>query len=341
MQPQTSNEVFYKRAVTALGIGTLFFLLFLLLISGAVAALTFFLAVLPFPSVIAKLIYQLTYGALYLAAFLCPIPIMKGLTRARGLPWQAVRTDRGMSRYLPLIVLGGITVILAQSYLNAGLVSFFDFDRLFDSTLPSTDGKMTGLDLLLSLLVMAAVPAFCEEFLFRGAILGNLLLLFAKSIGEAQTACFLFLAGTDLMFLYLIRFVVNGCHFHGRAPGTGLHYSGGCGADCAEPCLWACVPGGENCPSGRGNLFRASFRNGIRSSYASGLCVSCCYFYRPCGKNFPHTHAVCGEISYRFRSHSSYNDLAVCQYFQSLADGHVHDWICRLRSYHLLFFPVL
>lgn len=175
MQPQTSNEVFYKRAVTALGIGTLFFLLFLLLISGAVAALTFFLAVLPFPSVVAKLIYQLTYGALYLAAFLCPIPIMKGLTRARGLPWQAVRTDRGMSRYLPLIVLGGITVILAQSYLNAGLVSFFDFDRLFDSTLPSTDGKMTGLDLLLSLLVMAAVPAFCEEFLFRGAILGNLL----------------------------------------------------------------------------------------------------------------------------------------------------------------------
>ena len=98
MQPQTSNEVFYKRAVTALGIGTLFFLLFLLLISGAVAALTFFLAVLPFPSVIAKLIYQLTYGAFYLAAFLCPIPIMKGLTRARGLPWQAVRTDRGMSR---------------------------------------------------------------------------------------------------------------------------------------------------------------------------------------------------------------------------------------------------
>ena len=89
---------------------------------------------------------------------------MKGLTRARGLPWQVVRTDRGMSRYLPLIVLGGITVILAQSYLNAGLVSFFDFDRLFDSTLPSTDGKMTGLDLLLSLLVMAAVPRFAKSF---------------------------------------------------------------------------------------------------------------------------------------------------------------------------------
>ena len=51
-------------------------------------------------------------------------------------------------------------------------------------------------------------------------ILGNLLLLFAKSIGEAQTAYFLFLAGTDLMFLYLIRFVVNSCHFHGRYEGV-------------------------------------------------------------------------------------------------------------------------
>ena len=51
-------------------------------------------------------------------------------------------------------------------------------------------------------------------------ILGNLLLLFAKSVGEAQTAYFLFLAGTDLMFLYLIRFVVNSCHFHGRYEGV-------------------------------------------------------------------------------------------------------------------------
>ncbi len=175
MQPQTSNEVCYRQVVTALGIGALFFLLFLLLISGAVAVMTFLLAVLPLSPLAAKLIYQFTYSALYLAAFLCPIPIMKALMRSRGLPWQAARTRRGVSRYLPLIVLGGITIILAQSYLNAGLVNFFDFDSLFDSTLPSTEGKMTGLDLLLSILVMAAVPAFCEEFLFRGAILGNLL----------------------------------------------------------------------------------------------------------------------------------------------------------------------
>lgn len=175
MRTNNSNELRYRQVVTALGIGTLFFLLFLLLISGAVTLLSTLLSILPLPALAAKLIYQLTYGALYLAAFLCPIPIMKGLMRSRGLPWQAARTRRGVSRDIPLIVFGGITVILAQSYINAGLVSFFNFDSLFETMLPSTEGKMTVVDLLLSLLVTAVVPAICEEFLFRGAILTNLL----------------------------------------------------------------------------------------------------------------------------------------------------------------------
>ena len=65
MQARNSNEAYYRQVVTVLGIGTLFFLLFLLLISGAVAVLTVLLAVLPLSPLAAKLLYQLTYGALY------------------------------------------------------------------------------------------------------------------------------------------------------------------------------------------------------------------------------------------------------------------------------------
>lgn len=202
MQARNSNEAYYRQVVTVLGIGTLFFLLFLLLISGAVAVLTVLLAVLPLSSLAAKLLYQLTYGALYLAAFLCPIPIMKRLMRARGLPWGAARTSRGVSRALPLIVLGGMAVILAQSYINAGLVGFFDFDRLFENTLPSTDGSMTGLDLLLSVLVMAAVPAFCEEFLFRGAILTNLLPFGRSTAVLVSVLAFALMHQNPAQFLY-------------------------------------------------------------------------------------------------------------------------------------------
>ena len=47
-------------------------------------------------------------------------------------------------------------------------------------------------------------------------ILGNLLLLFAGTAASAQAAYFLYLAGTDVMFLYLIRFTVNYCSYSGR-----------------------------------------------------------------------------------------------------------------------------
>lgn len=175
MQHLTANEAYYRRVVTMLGIGLLFFLLFLILVSGAVTILTGVLILLPVSDTAAEVIYQLTYGALYLAAFMLPVPLMRAFLRGTQLPWQPIRSRKPASRYLPLIVLGGIALILAQSYLNAGLVSIIPFGDIAESVLPSTNEGMSDLDLVLSFIVMAVVPAFCEEFLFRGAILTNLL----------------------------------------------------------------------------------------------------------------------------------------------------------------------
>lgn len=46
-------------------------------------------------------------------------------------------------------------------------------------------------------------------------IAGNIVLLLARSSQEAQAAYFIFLMGTDIMFLYLIRFTVAYCGFWG------------------------------------------------------------------------------------------------------------------------------
>lgn len=175
MQIRNENESYFRQVITVLGIGCLFFLLFLMLISVAVTALATLPEQLPISESVAKIAYQLIYGALYLAAFLCPIPIMKALMRAKRLPWQPTTQSDTVSGYLPLILLGGVTVILALSDINAWLIGFLDLDRIFESTLPTTNGKMSALDMVLSFLVMAVVPAFCEELLFRGAILTNLL----------------------------------------------------------------------------------------------------------------------------------------------------------------------
>lgn len=171
----TGNERYYRQVLTALGCGLLFFLLFLGLISVAVSGSAVLLEFLPISETAAKVVYQLVYGALYLAAFMCPVPIMRGLMKAKKLPWQPMRSDVRVSRYLPLIVLGGIALIWSQAFLNSAMVSFFSYDDLFDSMLPVTDSETGALDTVLSFLVMALVPAFCEEFLFRGAILTNLL----------------------------------------------------------------------------------------------------------------------------------------------------------------------
>lgn len=174
MRCLSMQESYYRRVINALGIGMLFFLLFLLMTSFAVTGLSAALGALPISAVAAKVIYQLVYGALYLATFMCPVPIMRAFLRRSGLPWQPMQTRKPVSRWLPLIVLGGITLILAQSYLNAVLVSWMDFGDLTDSVMPGGN-TVSDLDIVLTFIVLAVVPGFCEEFLFRGAILTNLL----------------------------------------------------------------------------------------------------------------------------------------------------------------------
>lgn len=175
MRSLTSNEAYYRQVVCILGIGLLIFLLFLTAMSGVVSLLTVLLAVLPISETAGTVIYQLVYGGLYLAVFLSPVPFMRAMMRHKQLPWQPVRSTRAVSGYLPLIVLGGIAAILAQSYINAGLVGFLQLDSLFEEIIPSANGEISNLDLLLSFIVLAVVPAFAEELLFRGAVMGNLL----------------------------------------------------------------------------------------------------------------------------------------------------------------------
>ena len=174
MQCRSDDERYFRRVVFAIGAGLLFFLLFLLLMSVAVSGLSGLLAVLPLSPTAAEVIYQLIYGAMYLAVFMLPVPIMHAFLRGAHLPWQPMAARRSVSRYLPLIVLGGITLILAQSHLNAILVGFLNYGDLFGEILPAGDA-MSDTDIVLSFIVLAVVPAFCEEFLFRGAVLSNLL----------------------------------------------------------------------------------------------------------------------------------------------------------------------
>ncbi len=171
MQYAIEDENSYRRTVKLLGFGLLFFLAFLFSISLVLAFINGLLQGLGIGDTGVKVIYQLSYGILYAVAFICPIPIMRSFL---GSNWKPVRHENGFSPYLPMIVVGGIVLIFAQSYINASVVSIFNFADIFESSMPSTDGKMSNLDIGLTVFTLAVVPAVSEELLFRGAILGNL-----------------------------------------------------------------------------------------------------------------------------------------------------------------------
>ena len=147
------------------------------------------------------------------------------------------------------------------------------------------------------------------------------------------------------MFLYLIRFVVNSCHFHGRY--EGVHR------------VLVCITAVDVAQIALNPVFGHAYRaerivlpdGGIYFELLSGtgyvlhMLLACVYlaviFIALAVKIFRTPMLYAEKYLIIFGAILLNNDLAVCQYFQSLADGHVHDWICRLRSYHLLFFPVL
>lgn len=120
-----------------------------------------------------NLVYQLTYAALYLASFMLPVAFFRILDRgepqapmgmAPALTWRAV----------PLVfaVLG---VNIPCAYLNSRFMELLEAMGIGNLLNYVETPLVYPEDYVLLHLTLALVPAFCEEFLFRGLICGRLL----------------------------------------------------------------------------------------------------------------------------------------------------------------------
>jgi len=161
----------------------------------------------------ADILFQLVYAAAYLTIFTIPVIVLRRLIGKSKYPYYSTRTDLRLSPHLPSIVLGGIFLILVQSYINEALVSIFDYSSFSKQVLWEKE-DLRGYGVVLRFITAALVPAFCEELLFRGAILTNLLpfgrsnailisaLLFAMMHQNAEQILYAFAAGILLGALY-------------------------------------------------------------------------------------------------------------------------------------------
>ena len=169
------NESYYRRVVGSIGVSLLIFLLLFELFSVFVSFLLPWLkGVIAQNGIVAATVTdRVLYAAGYLLCFMLPVAFLKLFIKRSGYSYQPMRAPLRVSRYLPLLVLGGIALIFSAAYLNSLLMDFL----VGDSTLQSTEqsAPLTTYEIVLEFLVVCLVPGICEEFLFRGAILSNCL----------------------------------------------------------------------------------------------------------------------------------------------------------------------
>ena len=113
-------------------------------------------------------IYSTLSIIVYLFSFMFPVALFRLFNKGRKN--EPMRLAVKLPGDTPLIILAVIPVILACAYVNSFLMSPFDFSPLYES-----EPIDTALKLMFSFVSTALVPGFCEEFLFRGCVLSNLL----------------------------------------------------------------------------------------------------------------------------------------------------------------------
>ncbi|MBE6634535.1 MAG: CPBP family intramembrane metalloprotease [Ruminococcaceae bacterium] len=212
VQLKNANEICYRKITADVGVSMLVFLALLNVFGITLPFFGLLCELLPTP--VSSIVYQLIYGAGYLFSFMFPAVILKSRIQRAGYLHRPMKTELRLSPYLLPILAGGIVLIWTQSYINADMVSVFDYSEFSQAMLWGDSTELTPVEVVLQFIVIAMVPAFCEEFLFRGAILENLLpfgrgkailissLFFSIMHQNAEQILYAFAAGILLGVIY-------------------------------------------------------------------------------------------------------------------------------------------
>ena len=162
------NEKKYRSIVNRIGLTMIFFTVLFWLGSEAVSS-----ASVAFGNVMtersAYIASELLDSAFYLFAFMIPVAFFFAISRdiKDTVP---MKSDLVLPPETPLLIIAGISAVLIFAYLNQVLTGFIP--RIASSENLS---EIKPYMIVLNFISVAVVPAFCEEFLFRGMILRNLL----------------------------------------------------------------------------------------------------------------------------------------------------------------------
>ena len=121
-------------------------------------------------TVAADVVSQLIYTAVYLASFMVPVIFLKIML---GKTYVGMPLEPKLPKNSAVYIFAGVAVILSMAYLNAMVLDVFNYSE-FQSEAFEGISVDADYQVVLAFITTALAPAFCEEFLFRGAILTQL-----------------------------------------------------------------------------------------------------------------------------------------------------------------------
>lgn len=201
----------YKSTMVAVGGTMLIWALFLNIFFLGVGTADLILEYIPNETA-ADIISSVIYDIAYLGAFMLPVAVFQLISRGRRVePMRfAIKPVSGSW----LWIIGGVTCAFAFSLLNGAIMSFI---QLPDSgIIKEATEYVSDQSLILQFITIALVPAFCEEFLFRGLILSNLMpygkglaiiissILFGLMHGNFYQFLYTTVAGVILGLIYVV-----------------------------------------------------------------------------------------------------------------------------------------
>lgn len=115
---------------------------------------------------------ELQDGMAYLLSFMLPVLVWR---------WMTPRTERQpmpfaptVPRTVPLIIPAAVAIVLTTAVVNSRIMAMWGLS-FPSASLPGEPAPYEAYRIVLMYLSTALIPAFCEEFLFRGLILRQLL----------------------------------------------------------------------------------------------------------------------------------------------------------------------
>ena len=162
----------FKKAINKIGLAMILFFAFInvfVFIQSKIS--TSLSSILPYD--ISYIISELLYGLAYFSSFVLPgciLYLMIGKNK---------KTDSLLNPVLPspldvaAYIFASIAMIVTMAVINANLVSVFKYSE-YSSEYIWGNEPLQAYQVILSFITSALIPAFAEEFLFRGAILSAL-----------------------------------------------------------------------------------------------------------------------------------------------------------------------